>query len=171
MSNKIEQLSSARIANDQTIARQTPKRDFGDRLKAGIDATASVVGQGASIIGGAIPGGAVLSAAVSNVSGGMSAISGSSSPAVSTQYMGAAGALPVGESGGFTGGIGGSSGGAGGTYQDIVAKAGSLNDKEAMAYMLQVQMQMQHENQMYSSMSNVLKTRHDTVKNSISNIR
>jgi hypothetical protein len=34
-----------------------------------------------------------------------------------------------------------------------------------------VQEAMQRENQLYSSISNVLKTRHDTAKSSISNIR
>lgn len=39
------------------------------------------------------------------------------------------------------------------------------------AELLAVQMSMQRENQVFSSVSNVLKTRHDTVKNSIGNIR
>jgi len=38
-------------------------------------------------------------------------------------------------------------------------------------YYLQLQNQMQHENRLFSSISNVLKTKHDTVKNSISNMR
>ena len=37
--------------------------------------------------------------------------------------------------------------------------------------LLQVQMSMQRENEIFTSVSNVLKTRHDTVKNSIANIR
>ena len=36
---------------------------------------------------------------------------------------------------------------------------------------LQLQMQMQRENRSYTSVSNIMKTRHDTVKNSIGNIR
>ena len=36
---------------------------------------------------------------------------------------------------------------------------------------LQLQSQMQHENRCYTAVSNVMKTKHDTVKNSISNIR
>jgi hypothetical protein len=36
---------------------------------------------------------------------------------------------------------------------------------------LQLQSQMQHQNRSYTATSNILKTRHDTVKNSISNIR
>jgi hypothetical protein len=37
--------------------------------------------------------------------------------------------------------------------------------------MLKLQMAMQRENLVFTSVSNVLKTRHDTAKNSISNIR
>lgn len=37
--------------------------------------------------------------------------------------------------------------------------------------MLGLQQQMQQENQLFSTVSNVLKTRHDTVKNTISNVR
>lgn len=36
---------------------------------------------------------------------------------------------------------------------------------------LQLQSQMQHENRSYTAISNIMKTKHDTVKNSIGNIR
>lgn len=36
---------------------------------------------------------------------------------------------------------------------------------------LQLQSQMQHENRSYTAISSIMKTKHDTVKNSISNIR
>ena len=36
---------------------------------------------------------------------------------------------------------------------------------------LQLQSQMQSENRSYTAVSNIMKTKHDTVKNSISNIR
>lgn len=36
---------------------------------------------------------------------------------------------------------------------------------------LQLQQQMQHENRSYTAISNIMKTKHDTAKNSISNIR
>lgn len=36
---------------------------------------------------------------------------------------------------------------------------------------LQLQSRLQHENRQYTAISNVLKTKHDTVKNSISNVR
>lgn len=39
------------------------------------------------------------------------------------------------------------------------------------AKLLQVQIAMQRENQVFTSVSNVLKTKHDTTKNSIGNIK
>jgi septal ring factor EnvC (AmiA/AmiB activator) len=36
---------------------------------------------------------------------------------------------------------------------------------------LQLQSQMQHENRSYTAISNIMKAKHDTVKNSISNVR
>lgn len=36
---------------------------------------------------------------------------------------------------------------------------------------LQLQSRLQHENRQYTAISNVMKTKHDTVKNSISNVR
>jgi hypothetical protein len=47
-----------RIANNVTIARQTPKTDFGDRMKAGLDTSAGIVagGAAAAVVGGVAPG-------------------------------------------------------------------------------------------------------------------
>ncbi len=39
------------------------------------------------------------------------------------------------------------------------------------ATLLRIQMAMQRENQVFTSISNVMKTRHDTAKNAIGNIR
>ena len=36
---------------------------------------------------------------------------------------------------------------------------------------LQLQQQMQNENRQYTAISNIMKTKHDTAKNSISNVR
>jgi hypothetical protein len=43
--------------------------------------------------------------------------------------------------------------------------------QEFNLYYLQLQEQLSAENRSFSAMSNVLKTRHDTVKNAIGNIR
>jgi hypothetical protein len=45
-----------------------------------------------------------------------------------------------------------------------------MNMSFSMQY-LQLQSQMQNENRSYTALSNIMKTKHDTVKNSISNIR
>lgn len=58
-----------------------------------------------------------------------------------------------------------------------VAPVGSLTKQLQETQMsfnlqyLQLQSQMQHENRSYTAISNIMKTKHDTAKNSISNIR
>ncbi len=44
-------------------------------------------------------------------------------------------------------------------------------EKATNSKLLKIQTRMQDENRLFTSVSNVLKTRHDTVKNSIGNIR
>jgi hypothetical protein len=54
-----------------------------------------------------------------------------------------------------------------------LSRGTKLQDAElsfSMQY-LQLQSQMQHENRSYTAVSNIMKAKHDTVKNSISNIR
>lgn len=181
----------ARLSTNMTIERQTPKRDFGDRMKAGLETAGGVLANGANVVGGLVPGGAILSAAVSSVS----QLGGHNTPgSVGTAYaatgvvnigsgnggvnttVGAGGSNPAGNLPGFgstvggqpnsLGSTGGSSGGAVGQMNSDLVQAQSDNAK-----LLQVQMAMQRENQVFTSVSNVLKTRHDTVKNSIGNIR
>lgn len=57
-----------------------------------------------------------------------------------------------------------------------LAKLGSAATKQEtqMSFnlqYLQLQSQMKHENRSYTAVSNIMKTKHDTVKNSISNVR
>ena len=66
--------------------------------------------------------------------------------------------------------------GAQGSYQGMGTNPASYSmDLAEMsrqnAEMLRVQIALQRENTMFSSISNVLKTKHDTAKNSVSNIR
>lgn len=44
-------------------------------------------------------------------------------------------------------------------------------DESNLEVQLQLQTQMQSENRSYTAVSNIMKTKHDTVKNSISNVR
>ena len=183
----------ARLSTNMTIERQTPKRDFGDRMKAGLETAGGMLQNGASVVGGLVPGGAILSAAVASVSqlGGHSTPSGGAAGAAYSATgvvniggsnggvnttIGAGGGNPttsmpgmgstVGGQPNSLGSTGGSSGGAVGQMNSDLVQAQSDNAK-----LLQVQMSMQRENQVFTSVSNVLKTRHDTVKNSIGNIR
>jgi hypothetical protein len=54
-----------------------------------------------------------------------------------------------------------------------IATAKALNETNMSFNLqyLQLQSQMQHENRSYTAVSNIMKTKHDTVKNSISNVR
>jgi len=56
---------------------------------------------------------------------------------------------------------------------DSVAKAGAPQERTMSFNLqyLQLQTQMQDENRRYTAISNIMKTRHDTAKNSISNVR
>ncbi|MBX7101291.1 MAG: hypothetical protein K1X89_26475 [Myxococcaceae bacterium] len=172
----------ARISTNLSIERQTPKRDFGDRVKVGLDNVGGAISSGASVVAGALPGGAIVSAAVSSVShlsnqssGGavtssyaMQALSPVNNPVINTTVP--------------TGGTAPNLGGSVGSAPNALGTAGSGNTLGQMnsdlvqaqadnAKLMQVQIAMQRENQVFTSVSNVLKTRHDTVKNSISNIR
>ena len=63
---------------------------------------------------------------------------------------------------------------AGYSSQDRLLAATKQMQETQMSFnlqYLQLQSQMQHENRSYTAVSNIMKTKHDTVKNSISNIR
>lgn len=188
--NRIDPTGSpVRMSTNLSVDRQTPKTDFGDRVKAGLDTAAGAVATGAAVAAPFVPGGAIVSAAVSSVT---TMSSQSYGGAVSSQYSayssvpGPAGGSPgsinttvptgggVPGVGSTTGGSptaipGTQAGGAGGTM------AGFQGDLEAMRKtnleLMQAQMAMQRENQVFSTVSNVLKVRHDTVKNTIQNVR
>ncbi len=167
-----------RISMNVTVAKQTQGATFGEKVNAGLHAAGSAIGQGASLLGGALPGGSVISAAVSSVGslagagGGAAAASYAATGVVG--FSGGAGGAAVGGSP-ISVGAGSAAGpnltaGAGtngmGAYNNDIASMSSQNSQ-----MLQVQMAMQRENTMFSSISNVLKTKHDTAKNSVGNIR
>ena len=63
---------------------------------------------------------------------------------------------------------------AGNSSQDQLLAATKHMQETQMSFnlqYLQLQSQMQHENRSYTAISNIMKTKHDTVKNSISNVR
>jgi hypothetical protein len=173
--NRIDNMSN-RLSTNVTVGRQSQGVNFGERVSAGLQNTGSAIASGAAMVGGALPGGSIISAAVSsvsNLSGGSRGGSASSAYAA-TGALSVGGTTSVGASGGVSTGTTATSanlsGGASSSY------TGTANtDLAAMtqqnAEMMKVQMAVQQENQMFSSVSNVLKTKHDTVKNTISNVR
>jgi hypothetical protein len=62
-------------------------------------------------------------------------------------------------------------GGAGPAGESSSVEGALAQSQEFNLYYLQLQEQLAAENRAYSAMSNVLKARHDTVKNAIGNIR
>jgi hypothetical protein len=62
--------------------------------------------------------------------------------------------------------VGAGPGGEGSSVEGALAQSQEFN-----LYYLQLQEQLSAENRAFSAVSNVLKTRHDTVKNAIGNIR
>lgn len=149
-----------------TVGRQTPKRDFGDVLKASVG---RVLNHG--IVQGALGSIPVVSAAVSAVSS-LTASSGNSSSArggVAGVGPGA-GSVSAAASSGLLGT--GGPGGLAAAGNESVDPNGMLEEmKRVSGDYMQLQLAMQQENREYSAMTNVLKVRHDSAKSAINNIR
>jgi hypothetical protein len=180
--NRINSGSTLPLSTNFSVGRQSPDVSFGKRVQAGIQATGSIVGSGLGIAGSSFAGGpAILSAAVSSASvlGNQHA-----SGAVNTTYSnrvnystGPSGTIGSSGSGGSSAGGSGvnvPSAAAGTSSSDSSVAAGTSSVEEMRrenTELLGIQVQLQRENQLFSSISNSLKTRHDTAKNSIANMR
>lgn len=146
MTTRIHSGPTPNVSASPTAARTTPPpaRPF----KAVMDASAGAVITGAEATLRALPGGPVLAAAVRStptpVSGGHAA---------------------EGSAGTASG-----SGGSGSSERSQIEGA-MEQQAEQNLYYLELQSRVAAESRAYSAMSNVLKARHDTVKNAISNIR
>ncbi len=169
-----------RISITPTVARQTPKNDFGTVLNNSVN---GVLRTGALV--GSLTGMPIVSSAVSAVS---ALVNGQNTV---TSSAAATGAVNIGGSaGGGAGGIHGVGGGitnvtgVGSTVgSGMTRSTGSsgvepagMNDMlsgmraEADRSMM-VQMQMQNESREYNTLTNILKLRHDSAKAAINNIR
>ncbi len=170
--SRIDQ-TPVRLNTKITAERQTPKTDFGTRVKDGVGVTANAIATGASVAAPLVPGGAVISAAVS----GVNTLTGSLSSGQRAGGVGGGvatrGAIGGTGSMGTTTGATGSTGSTGVIAGDSYSQGMDLLAAQQASNMqfLTLQNQMQQENQKFSTLSNVIKTRHDTAKNSIANIR
>jgi hypothetical protein len=171
-----------RMNTQMTTARQTPNTSFGARVQNGLNSTVGAVGAGVGAVAGFVPGAGIVSAAVSSAQtfsgasgsgmagGPYAGVMNTSAGAVpSTNLPGTGGAgLPVGGGSSTLG----TSVGAGGSVGDQLNNNSSLKTMmDDNVKLLNMQSAMQHESQVFTAVSNVMKSRHDTTKNSIGNIR
>lgn len=180
--------SSIRLSIDQTRARQTPKTDFGTVMKAGLNKAADVTLTGASIAAPFIPGGSVVTAAVSGVQQMRGAVSTGLESSGGGMSLGSTGVgTPVAPGVAGSGGVAPGASVVGGPNQLVnqTASTGSsstdalMSQTRAMQEMnmsfnlqyLNLQQNMQQENRQFTMMSNIMKTKHDTAKSAINNIR
>ncbi len=171
--NPINNSMPSRLSMTPTTTRQTQGQNFGEKVASGLQSGAGALAQGASLLGGALGGNfaGVVSAAASGI-GGMAKPGG----AVSSSYAAGVSQLNFGSGASTGASVGSSTGGVsltgGSSTGNVAANNSSISEGAAqMQQMIDVQVQMQRENQMFTSISNVLKTRHETAKNSISNVR
>jgi len=151
------------IATD-TATRVTPPS--GVPFREMVSRGAGVILRSAEAAISSLPGAPIVAAAVRPQGGstgtslGTTGSSGLGAPRL-TPSVGTAEAPAIG---GTASGRG--PGGEGSSVEGALAQSQEFN-----LYYLQLQEQLSAENRAFSAMSNVLKTRHDTVKNAIGNIR
>ncbi len=142
-----------------------PARPFQQVMSAG--STAIVNGAEAAV--SHLPGGSILAAAMRPASSVGSLTNGASLSAIGSTGTAVAPPAGTGGIGSTTAGITGTS--ATGTTSDPSMEQMMNQDADQNLYYLQLQEQMSQESRSYSAVSNVLKARHDTMKNAIGNIR
>jgi hypothetical protein len=167
-----------RVEMNQTLARQTVKDDFGTVLGQGLNRSADMVASATQLAAPFVPGAAAVHAAISGVrtlqdkagspGGRTTSVSGASTSISPTATgLGTTGtAVTAG-----TGGAGGTN--AAGMSNDPMVASKQLmemNQSFNMQYLM-LQQKMQDESRRYTMISNVIKTKHDTAKNAISNVR
>lgn len=146
---------SAAVVSTSTAPRTTPAATRPFNQVMGASASAVVAGAEAAVRG--LPGGPLLAAAMRPAGPG----------AVSPEL----GGLRAEGSSGTAAGLGGetSIGSVGAAGSGVEATLASSADQNM--YYLELQERISAESRAYSALSNVLKARHDTIKNAIGNIR
>jgi hypothetical protein len=173
MDNRIPPVRSD-VVTVPSAARPTPapvRVSFGEILAKGAGALVS----GAEAAMEMLPGGPLVAAAIRG--GGSSISPGPSSPMMSTTGFGGAaqatsfnpeGPSAAGSSVG--GGFGTGSAGTGGVGTGSLDQ--SLQQSQEMnLYFLQIQQEVNAQNQTFTTLSNVMKSEADTIKNAIGNLR
>lgn len=154
---------SFRMEERPSAVRQATDQSFASVLKTGAQAVTGAVANGAAVAAPYIPGAAGVSAAIGTASAARGAMQGS------VLGAGAGGVTPAGTA--SLDGMGALTGG--GSSAEIVEATRRLQESNQLFSMqyLELQEKMQQENRQYSTLSNVLKTRHESAKTAINNIR
>jgi hypothetical protein len=148
------------VALTPTVARQTPKNEFGQVMKNTLEGATKAAGIVSGALLGNIPGGGIISAAVSSVTNFASAGGTASAGLAATGVQAIGGGSPA------TGSVVNGGSGMPGNIGDMVQQMRAEADRSML-----MQMQMQQESREYNAVSNVLKVRHDSAKSAINNIR
>ena len=154
-----------RVNTKEKTIEQLSQNDyvgFGEKVNAGLHAAGGALASGASLLGGALPGGAIISAAVSSV-GNLSGGAGGGAAAASYAKTADKKKKKVWNSDGKDDNCDGLKSFSDGEYEFefvIEERTSTASKKEQTRVIIA-----------FSSISNVLKTKHDTAKNSVSNIR
>lgn len=176
---------SLQLNPSATTPRTSARTDFGAQMRNGIAAGGGAAGQAIGVAAPFVPGAAVVSAAVSGAAGsvgggaGSGGFGGQASGGIAGSTTVGSDNIPIGGSllnsaQGGAGGTGGASGGATGNSGMDMLNATKNMQEMAQSFnlqYLQLQEKMQAENRSFSTVSNVMKTKHDTAKSSISNVR
>ncbi|MED5464881.1 MAG: hypothetical protein VX699_09530 [Myxococcota bacterium] len=166
-----------RVKIDSSRTRQTPKTNFGSVFKTGLSKTADTVMGAGNMAAPYIPGGAILSAAITGLGGLKSKSSAYSASSPNAVSVGGGG-------GGGTGGVSSSGGSSNFSNMEELAAQGDSGAMQLLAtkemqemnqsfnlQYLELQQNMQQENRKFSTLSNIMKTKHDTAKATINNVR
>ena len=144
---------------------KSQSKEFGEKVNQGLHAAGGALASGASLLGGALPGGAVISAAVSSVS---TMAGGSGGGAAAASYA-ATGRMANPDTGKTTWKINDADLDTvldlpDGDYvlEFVIAEKAKSGQKDTMKTQVFIS---------FSKISNVLKTKYDTAKNSVGNIR
>ena len=170
---------SIQLDSSSSTVRQSPRTDFGTQVRNGISAGAGTAGAAIGVAAPFVPGAAVVSAAVTGAAGGVSGSGGgygTGGSAGGGSISAGGEQIPFNGPGLGTaqgGGAGGAQGSGGGSQQDLLNQTKGMQEMMASFNLqyLQLQEKMQAENRSFSTVSNVMKTKHDTAKSSISNVR
>jgi hypothetical protein len=166
---------SVQLNSSTTTPRTSARTDFGTQVRNGVAAGGGVAGSAIGVAAPFVPGAAVVSAAVSGAAGSVGGGFGGGGVAGGAGAIGGvnvgADGIPVG--GSFLNAQGGAGGNTGNSGMDLLNATKNMQEMAQSFNLqyLQLQEKMQAENRSFSTVSNVMKTKHDTAKSSISNVR